>query len=65
MRTIKYIGDGTKYFVGVPMQDLTQDEWDALPAKVKTALIEAKLFDAKEPKAAESAAAPKSNKGGG
>lgn len=65
MSTVKYIGDGSHYFPGVPMRDLTQDEWDALPAKVKTALIKAKLFDAKAPKETESAAAPKSNKGGG
>lgn len=64
MSTVKYIGDGSHYFPGVRMQDLTQDEWDALPDAVKTALVKAKLFDAKAPKATEPAAATKSNKGG-
>ena len=61
--TIKYIGDGTAYFPGVPMRDLEQDEWDALSDNIKTALVAAKLFDAKAPKVQATPTA--SNKGGG
>lgn len=44
-----YIGDGTSYYPGVPMRNLTQTEWQALSPEVREALLNSKLFSGKEP----------------
>jgi hypothetical protein len=40
-----YIGDGSRYVPGIPMRDLTDAEWRALPENLRKAA--AKLFSTK------------------
>ena len=53
---IRYIGDGTASFPGVPMRDLSDEEWTALAPAVQKALVDAKLFDTVAPAAVETPA---------
>jgi hypothetical protein len=39
-----YIGDGTMYWPGIPMRDLSAEEWAALPAATQAALLANQLF---------------------
>lgn len=48
--TIKYIGDGTTYFPGVSMQDMTKEEWYELPAATRAALVDNGLFNGPRPR---------------
>lgn len=56
---IKYIGDGTATFPGVPMRDLSDEEWAALAPAVQRALVDAKLFDTVAPVVVEAPAPSK------
>jgi len=42
--TYQYQSDGTQYVNGVPARDLTQSEFDALPADLQAACLESGLY---------------------
>ena len=44
-KTYKYTGAGD-YLEGVPARDLTQDEWDRLPADLKETAVQLGLYEA-------------------
>ena len=41
---IKYIGDGTEHYPGLPNDDLSDEQWAALPEEVREMLIARKMF---------------------
>lgn len=44
-----YIGDGSRYFPGAPMRDMSDEEWKAIPERDRQAMLDAGLFSAKKP----------------
>lgn len=67
---IYYIGDGSRFFPGVSMRDMSDDEWAAIPEADRQAMLNAKLFSTKKPPAGkpeaqpDAAPAPEPAKGG-
>lgn len=53
-----YVGDGSRYFPGVPMRDLSNDEWQAIPEPDRQALLDAGLFSTKKPSGKQPEPAP-------
>lgn len=46
-----YVGDGSRYFPGVPMRDMSKEEWEVIPEHDRQALVNAGLFSTKKPAA--------------
>lgn len=42
---VRYTGDGNEYIYGVPMRDMTDDEWNALPEDGRVIAIASGLFE--------------------
>ncbi len=43
-QTITYLGTAGEFISGIPMRDLTMDEWNALPEHLRRLAIAAKLY---------------------
>ena len=44
----QYTGDKTQYIHGIPMRDVTREEWDALNAELKHKALESGLYEVLE-----------------
>ncbi len=45
---VRFVGDGSAYLPGVPMRDMTVEEWSALPDALRTAASASGLYEVAE-----------------
>lgn len=56
---VKYLGDGKEILYGVPMRDMTDEEWAALPQDLQEFALATGRFEVDKPKASKPAAEDK------